>query len=257
LAILTVYKPLLISPVSKTIKAGDSVVFSASGGVPSPNYDFYVNSVLEGSSSGGWTYTFTLADTFVVEADDSLGNRAVATVTALVAGGDLGIAVDQNFVLQDGSINVKVINPTGSHTLSTDPPGVGSFNDSNAMSTTYNAPSSETVVTIYVHDSVGRTAEATVHVLSSVPDSLSLSPSSAVIALGDTRTLTASGGVTPYTFWVEGDGSWTPNATNPKEVLYHAPYYETKALVWIEDTIGNKATATIKVSSLPLLLVAW
>ncbi|UCF96603.1 MAG: hypothetical protein JSV89_15700 [Spirochaetaceae bacterium] len=247
-AILTVFKPLILSPTSTTVKTGDSVNFSARGGVPSPNYDFYVNNVLEGSSPADWTYTFSLDGTFSVEAVDSLANRSVATITVLAFGGDLAIAVEQNYVPQGGSITVEAINPVGTHTFSIEPPGVGSFNDPNAITTTYNAPRIETVVTIVVEDSSSQTAAATVHVLSYVPDPLSLSPSSSIVDLGNSRTLMASGGFTPYTFWLEGDGMLTPHNLDSDKVFYHAPYYETTAWVWVEDAIGNKAKSMVNVN---------
>lgn len=244
---LTIYKSLDMSPTSKTVEVGSSVTFNASGGVPAPNYDFYVNDVLEGSSSGGWSYTFAAEDTYTIEVVDSLGNRAVATVTALAVGGDLGIDVEEHYVQKNGSITVTVINPAGAHTFSTDPPGVGSFDDPTAVSTAYNAPSTETVVTITVQDSTFSTAEAIVHVLGGVPGPLIVSPSASVIGQGETRALTVVGGVAPYTFWVEGSGSWTAHETVANKVVYHAPDYPTTASVWVEDSIGNIGKATMNV----------
>ena len=130
---ITVFAPISLSPTVKSIVVGDAIDFSVSGGVPDPNYDFFVNGSLEESTPGSWSHPFSTEGTYTVEAVDSLGNSAIATITV---DEHLAVVVEDNWVLKGGSITVTVVNATGAHELSTDPPVTGSFDDPQAASRT-------------------------------------------------------------------------------------------------------------------------
>jgi hypothetical protein len=238
---VTVFAPISISPAVKTIGETDLVSFGVLGGAP--NYEFYVNGNLEGSSSGTWSYVFATEGSYTVEAVDTLGNTAVSMITVE---GHLAIVVDEPWVLTSGSINLRVINPTGAHTLSTDPPGIGSFDDNTAVSTTYHAPDAETVVTIKVEDDAPATATIDLYVVSAPPEPVAF-PTSMTVLVNQEVQLTATGGIEPHTFWLIGEGSLSPHPVQEFRIRYLAPDSPTTAYVWVQDALGRQAKTTINV----------
>jgi hypothetical protein len=247
--IITVFAPISLSPAVKTIEEGDTVNFTASGGVPAPDYNFYINSNPdpEDSTLGSWSHTFSIEGTYVVEAADSLGSSAIATITVVAAGGELAIEVADTWVLTGGSITVTAINSTGSHSFSTDPPDEGTFDDATAMTTTYHAPDTETVVTIKLEDSGANTATVEIHVVDSAPNPLAFPTSITVLVNEKEKQLTAIGGIEPHTFWLVGEGSLSPHPVQENRIRYNAPSFPTTAYVWVQDALGRQAKATVHV----------
>ncbi len=250
---LTVFKALKmdLNPESTTIEAGNSITFTVSGGVPDPDYDFYVNDVWKASASPSWSYTFTFEGSYTVIAEDSLGNRAVATITVFPAG-DLSIDVAQNWVETDSTIDLTAVNLIGTPEFSiigsTSTPA-GSILNPTAPTATYEAPASKTVVTIQLKDSFDDdTTTVEIHVVSEEPTPLNF-PSQVTIETDDDEgaTLTVTGGISPYSFWLVGDGDLVDHPVHPHKIKYYPPDFVTTAYIWVEDAIGQQKTATIYV----------
>lgn len=245
--IVTVFAPISLSPAVKTIKEGDTVIFIATGGVPDPNYDFHVNGVPEGTSSGNWPYQFSAEGSYVVEAVDSLGNSAIATITV---DEHIAIDVEDTWVVTGGSIDVTVVNPKGAHTFTIDTQGsqaeVGWLENPENVTATYHAPDAETVVTIKVDDSEANTAAFEIHVVSSAPEPLAF-PTTVTVLVNQEVQLTAIGGIEPHTFWLVGEGSLSPHPIQEYRIRYHAPSFPTTAYVWVEDVLGRQVKATVQV----------
>jgi len=222
---------------------GDTVNFTATGGVPDPDYDFYVNSDPADSTPGNWSHTFSTEGTYIVEAVDSLGNSAVATI---FVDGRLAIEVVDTWILKGESLTVTALNPTGSHSFSTDPPGEGTFDDPTAVITTYHAPNTEMVVTIKLEDSEANIATVDIHVLSVSPEPLAF-PTTLTVLVNQEVQLTAIGGIEPHTFWLVGEGSLSPHPVQEHRIRYHAPGFPTTAYVWVQDKLGRQAKATVHV----------
>jgi hypothetical protein len=115
----------------------------------------------------------------------------------------------------------------------------------------YNAPSSESVVTIKLHDDVRGDLLFDIYVLENEPPDLTF-PSTRTIERGDSTVLTASGGVNGYDFRLEGSGSLNQFFLLDRKIRYEAPWwapggFPTTALVYVEDGLGRQQVATITV----------
>jgi len=187
---------------------------------------------------------------FIVDVSDSLGNSSVAMVKVLDVGGPLTISPEVTYVLKDDTVVFTAYNYDPlSYSFSVQPPGAGTITSTTPA--TYTAPSFETVETIVLSDDV-TTVTAKVHVLSSDPPPLSISPVSfgENLEYGETVTFTASGGFPPYTFWLEYDGAHgTLVKINDTQALYTAPNANTVDWVWVKDVLGNKERVKTKVSA--------
>jgi len=244
---ITVFAPISLSPAAKTVEEGDSVDFIATGGLPDPDYEFYVDGDPKGTSTGSWLYQFIAEGTYTVEAVDSLGNSAVATITV---DRHLAIEVADNWVLTGGSITVSALNQTSPHTFSIDPPGladeVGWIENPSDVTATYHAPNTEMIVTIKLEDVDDNTTTVDIHVLSASPEPLAF-PTTITVLVNATDQLTAIGGIEPHTFWLVGEGSLSPHPTQEHRIRYNAPSFPTTAYVWVQDELGRQAKATVHV----------
>jgi hypothetical protein len=225
-ATVTIVASLVISPSTATIALGDTKTFSATGGM-SP----YTYSVLSGGGSfSSAVYTPASAGTVVVKVTDSLGDTSDATIT--VNGTltispttvTLGVNDTETFTAAGG------VSPYTYSVLS----GSGSFSGA-----VYTAPSSAGSATVKVTDSLGNTANATI----TINAALAISPSTVTIAVNDTETFSATGGVSPYTYSVAVGGGTISGAT------YTAPGTAGSATVRVTDSLGNTATASVIISA--------
>ena len=246
--VITVFAPISLSPAAKTVEEGDSVDFIATGGLPDPDYEFYVDGDPKGTSTGSWLYQFIAEGTYTVEAVDSLGNSAVASITV---NRHLAIEVADKWVLMGGSTTVTAINQTSPHTFSIDPPGladeVGWIENPSDVTATYHAPNTQMVVTIKLEDSEPSTATVEIHVLSAPPEPLAFPTTMTVLVNATDVQLTAIGGIEPHTFWLVGEGSLSPHPTQEHRIRYNAPSFPTTAYVWVQDELGRQAKATVHV----------
>jgi hypothetical protein len=261
---ITVFTPIELSPAVKTIYVGQEVDFDASGGVPDPNYDFYVDGIFVDTTPGGWSHVFPTEGSYMVEVMDSLGSTAISTITV---DGSMAIGAERNWVVKGNdpdtdpfhSTILTAINQTSPHIFSTEPlvpPSevgwlvVDSFSpyfpytyDETAI---YHAPESEAVVTIQLTDWVGNIATVDIHVLSALPEPL-VFPTAVTVLINEVVQLTASGGIEPHTFSLVGPGALSPHPVQEYRIRYHAPDFPTTAFIWVEDALGRQVKATVYV----------
>jgi hypothetical protein len=127
--------------------------------------------------------------------------------------------------------------------------GGGDINPSTGV---YTAPISAGVSTVLVEDSEGRTAQATITVLT--PSIPIISPAESAVNVGDTLVLVGAGGAPPYTFSVLGPGTVT--VIDASSCRYTPPTSAVDAVVKLSDKNGNAATALISVIAPPVLTIA-
>jgi hypothetical protein len=256
---VTVFAPISLSPAMKTIGINEAVTFTVSGGVPDPDYGYFFSvdgADPVGDADGVWTHTFDTEGSHMVEAEDSLGNTTIATITATSG---LAIDAEQSWVLvltdppdPQSSTNLRAVNQTSAHTFSILDPQTGLpeadgwIENPQLDTATYHAPESEKIVTIELEDVNLATATAEIHVLSAPPQPIAF-PSAATVPVNGQLQLTAVGGVEPHTFRLVGDGSLSPHPNQDYRIRYQAPGFATTAYVWVQDALGTRAKATIYV----------
>lgn len=249
---ITVFAPIELSPAMQNVKVNDTVNFTATGGVPDPVDGYYFSidgSAPESDVDGNWPHAFSTEGRYTVEVADSLGNTSISMITVE---GNLAIDVEEAWVVINGSLDLAVINAVGAHTFSIDTPGtpaeVGEIYNPLSDPATYNAPGVELVVTIKVEDSNTPSSVATVdiHVVTDAPEKLTF-PTTMTVHVNDVVQLTATGGIEPHTFWLEGPGSLSAHPVQENRIRYQAPGYATTAYVWVQDALGRQAKTTVNV----------
>jgi hypothetical protein len=254
--LVTVYKPVRMSPAAVTVDVGTEVNFSVSGGVP--NYELFVDEESKGTTSGNWAYVFSDPGTKTVVAEDSIGNRAVSIVTVT---DELGIEVGRYWVEEGDSLPLIAFNSSGDHVFSiigaTSTP-TGSISDATSNPASYDAPADidddGLVVEIQLLDnSDGETATVNIYVLEDPPLELTFPTQIEVVAGSSETSLTVNGGVpfddpdTPYRFWLEGAGTLNPHPVHGNKIQYTPPDFvpSQSPCVWVEDAVGQRSCATV------------
>jgi hypothetical protein len=191
---------------------------------------------------------------YIVDVSDSLGNSAVALVKVLEVGGPLTISPEVTHVRYGQTVDFTAYNyDPATYSFSVQPPVVGSIGPTaNPDVYRYTTPASgpDAVVTIVLADILAE-VKATVHVLNADPFPLSISPASfgEDLEYGETVTFTASGGLPPYTFWLEYDGAHgTLEEINGNQALYTAPNANTVDWVWVKDALDSMERVKTKVN---------
>jgi hypothetical protein len=220
-----------LSPNASTIIRSGTKVLTVSGGVAPLSY-----SVISGGgtfTSGTMTYTApATATTAQVRVTDALSNTDTVTITVV-----------DNVTISPTAVTLAV-NETQTFTASSGlapyaysiVSGAGSVNASTGV---FTAPASAGTTVVRVTDSLSQTADATVTVVAA----LSISPPSVTLAINNSQTFTAAGGIGPYTYaLVSGTGSITAGG------VYTAPAAAGSAVVKVTDSGGRTANATITVN---------
>lgn len=237
-SVVTISAAISVSPGLLTLAVSNAETFTAAGGKPPYEYEVLSGGGSIGSSTGIYTAPAS-AGTAVIKVTDSLGQSAQANVNINSA---LGISPATLNIAQSGSATFSASGGVESYVFSV-ASGGGQID---AATGVYTAPSSAGSVTVRVTDSRGNTANATVTVLTPVV----ISPSSIALAVGNSETFTASGGITPYSFAIlSGDGS--VDATTGQ---YTAPAAAGSAKVRVTDGIGQVSSADITIH--PALAIA-
>ncbi|PKL08578.1 MAG: hypothetical protein CVV51_08240 [Spirochaetae bacterium HGW-Spirochaetae-7] len=234
---------LEISPSFVSLRAGQKVTLSASGG--SPVYRFVLvggGGTLVDGLDGRAEYTapgsdteaaIRLTDAAGTESEASVLVKSVPPLTIQPSIASLEYGNTQQFV-GSGGLPPYVFSLVS---------GLGSVTAAGL----YTAPASDTVAMVSVEDASGQSSEATV-VVSSAPQPLAINPVSLTIETGTTFTFSASGGTPdvtppPYIFSVSGGGSI---------VLDTGEYTALSVgsdIVTVSDSVAATATATVTVKA--------
>jgi hypothetical protein len=190
-------------------------------------------------SSGAYTTGPRGGVTDTIRVTDNVNNTSNATVNVLST---LAISPAAASVNTGGSQAFSVTG--GSSPYSYSLPSNNSGGAINASSGAYTAGTKGGVAdTVQVTDSAGNTSTASV----TVRGLLAISPTSASVATGATKTFSASGGSPPYTFSLATNNSG--GTINPSSGVYTAG---TKAgvtdTVRVTDAVGSTSNASVTVT---------
>lgn len=109
----------------------------------------------------------------------------------------------------------------------------------------YTAPASAGLATVRVTDAIGQTANATV----SINSALIIAPNALAMYVNGNQTISASGGVSPYTYSITAGGG----SINLSTGSFTAPGTAQSVTVQVTDTLSNTSSATITVVN-PLVI---
>jgi hypothetical protein len=230
-AAVTIKAALTLSPTSKTLAAGGTQTFAASGGVTPYTYSRSAGTGTVDSSTGVYTAPGA-SGTATVLVTDALGNTASASVTVNAA---LAISPSSRTVAVNNTITFGASGGVSTYAYSI-LSGSGTIDSSTGV---YTAPPSAGTDVVRVSDSIGNTSDATV----TVNAGLAISPTSLTLAVNNTSTFSVTGGASPYVFSVSA-GTGTVNASTG---AYTAPAAAGSATVLVTDARGNTASAAVTV----------
>jgi hypothetical protein len=221
---------LVISPLTKNVLNGESISFSATGGIPPYTYSV-VGGVGSINPATGAYVSPNLAAIETVRVEDSAGNRSDSTVT-VIPRLSLGSSV---YLLKNGTKTFSAISGKAPYTYSL-VSGVGSINAATGL---YTAPNTTGDAVVRVTDANSATHEVSVKVY----DFLTISPMLSTIAKNQTLTFSANWGVPPYYYTLRsGVGSLTTSGRYISAVA-------GDAVVRVTDAINNTMDANITVNT--------
>ena len=228
---VTINPALAISPSTYALKISQTNVFTASGGVTP--YSYSVISV-----SGGLGSVDSVNGTFIaagqagvnkVRVTDAVGNTSDATVIInldfSLAAPDLAVGNNGTFTGTGG------IGPYTYGVVS----GGGSIDPSTGV---FTAPATPGTTVIQVTDSAGNTGAFTV----TTHPALAISPTTYSMAVNNTKSFSASGGVAPYVYSVVSGGGSFAGAT-------YTPAGAGAVVVRVTDSLGNTSDASVTVNA--------
>lgn len=224
---------VVISPIAITVSVGNVVNFSASGGSGSYSYSVFSGSGSILSTTGVFTAPIA-AGSATVRVIDSLGATATAIVTINPA---LSISPASQTVAINSVNTFSGSNGVSPYTYSLQA-GTGSVNSSTGA---YTAPGSFGSATVRVTDSIGNTADAAV----TITGPLVIAPTSVTLAVGNSTTLTGSGGTPPLSYSLFSGGGSVVAATG----VYTAGATAGSAVVRVTDSLGATADSNITINA--------
>ncbi len=185
---------LTLSPNSDTVVVGGSLRFNATGGVSPYRWSISDESIAAINPNG--VLTAVAPGTVTVTVSDQQ-NNAVSTGDILVVAA-LAISAAADIVTVGGTLSFSATGGVAPYAWSTSDPTVATIDNRGFLSAV--APGT---ITVTVTDQRANTANSReVRVVAT----LGVSPQRATVAVGNTRTFNATGGVSPYT-WRTSDAS--------------------------------------------------
>jgi hypothetical protein len=248
---------LRFSPATALVPENTDFTFSVLGGF-SP-YEVAVGAALSSRDGTNWVFQGKEitgeSELFTILATDLLGNTATAEVTVYAVSSPLALDVTE-VTLQVGlSWTFTVTGGSGGYVWSVDDVVVDPQPaPDDAYTYLAGVPGNHTVV---VSDSLGLSQAAQVIVVDAPPPNapLTISPTSAAVAVNGTLGFTATGGTGQYTFAVlAGGAGGTIADAKANPVTYTAPAAPGTDTVRVTDD-GSGATldATVSVIAVPAL----
>ena len=222
----TYFAQLALTPGTKALAVNNTASFAVAGGV-SP----YTYAVTSGAISSSGVYSApNTPGSAIVTATDSRGNQATASVTVNAA---LAISPSTKALAVGNTSTFSASGGVPPYTYSVVSVTGGTFNGG-----AYTAPNAAGTYTVRVTDSIANTSAATV----TVNAALSITPGTKTVAVNNSFTLTASGGVGPYTYSAT-NGSVTSNGG-----VFTAPSSSGSSTVTVTDSLNNQATASVTIN---------
>lgn len=235
---VTVVSPVVISPTTMTLAVNNSTTFSATGGVNPYTYSIVSGGGSINISTGVFSAPAT-AGTVVVRVTDSLSQVSNATVTVNAAVSILPASVT---LAVNNTTTFSATGGVSPYTYSI-VTGGGSIN---AVSGVFTAPASAGSVVVRVTDSLLNSSNTTVTVNSAI----AISPAALTLAVNNTTTFSATGGVSPYTYSIVSGGG----SINAVSGVFTAPASTGSVVVRVTDSLLNSADATVTVN--PALVIS-
>lgn len=230
---VTIVDALAISPTSVTLSVNNATTFTGTNGVGSRRFSIASGGGSINASSGAFVAPST-SGTVVVRVTDDFGNAKDATVTVTPA---IAISPSSKTLAVNNSATFTASGGVGPYTFSK-PAGGGSIVAGTGV---YTAPGAAGTATVRVTDSLSNTSDATI----TINAALAISPAAKTLAVGNSHTFSASGGVAPYTYSITAGGG-TINASTG---AYTAPGAAGSATVRVTDSLNNTSDATVTINA--------
>jgi hypothetical protein len=245
-------KPLSVSPSATAVIAGNTVNFSAAGGVGPYVYAFVSGSGTGTIDSTGAFHSIS-PGTAVIRVTDRTGKWVDATVTVQTAALGLTISPASITISVGQSFTFSGMGGTGPYLWTIQTPGSGSPSISpTGVYTAGNTPNTTDIVRLT--DSTAAFVTATVTVKPPVVG-LAISPTAINLSIGGTVTFGAAGGTGPYTWAIQTPGSGVPTIS-PTTGVYVAGNTPGTDVVRLTDSTAAFVTATVTVTPLLPLTIS-
>jgi alpha-tubulin suppressor-like RCC1 family protein len=223
---------LIISPSAAEVVINKTYSFSGAGGTGPYGFEVVAGDGTVNPATGLYTApasagsaTVRVTDTKGATADAAVTIRPVLEITPTTK----TLAVNNTFTFTaTGGIAPRTFTVAS---------GTGTVNSSSGL---YTAPAVAGVATVRVTDADGDTADCAV----TINAVLAISPTSKTLAVGNSFTFTASGGVAPYSFSVASGGGTIDDSSG----FYTAPGTSGVATVRVTDSYGNTADSAVTIN---------
>ncbi|MCT4640889.1 MAG: hypothetical protein N4A33_01240, partial [Bacteriovoracaceae bacterium] len=231
-ATVTVSTPLAISPVSSTIGEGDTINYSAAGGIPPFEYSIVAGSGSIGTSDGVFDATGVSNGSSVVQVRDSSGSTAYASVT-------VNPALSINPAIQTIGYSEQItFSTTGGNAPYTYAilAGDGTIDTNSGL---FTGPASIGSTIVRVTDSSSNTKDAIITIV----DKPQFNSAPTTIATNSSVTFSATNGAPPYNFSISSGGG----SINPTTGVFSAPSSVQSVTIVVTDVNSNTDTVTVSI----------
>ncbi|GIL18537.1 MAG: hypothetical protein BroJett040_22880 [Oligoflexia bacterium] len=226
-----IYPTFNIGSTAPAITTGNTTTISGSGA-----YGGYTYTLVSGPGSVNATtgvYTPAGPGVAVIRVTDAQG---ISRETTLTITDVLAISPSSKTVAVNNSVSFSAsggVAPLVYSIVS----GGGSINSSTGV---FTAPAGSGSVTVRVTDAINNTSDAVM----TVNPALQISPASITLAVNNSTTFTATGGVGTYTYSIQSGGGSINSATG----AFIAPASSGSVTVQVADTLGNTSDAVVTVN---------
>ena len=221
-----------IAPASLSLGVSGTQTFSATGGVSPYSYSIFSGGGSINASTGAFIAPAT-AGSVVVRVTDALSQISGSTVTINAA---LAISPAAPTLAVNGTQTFSASGGVSPYTYSIFSGG-GSINASTGA---FTAPATAGSVVVRVTDSLSNTSSATV----AVNPALAITPTMITLSVNNVTTFSATGGVSPYTYFIFSGGGGIVAATG----VFTAPATAGSVVVRVTDSLSNTSSATVTVT---------
>ena len=230
---VTINSALSITPATVSLAVSAAQTFTSSGGVSPYSYSIVSGGGSIVSATGAFTAP-AAAGSVTVRVTDSLSNISNATVTVL--GSVLISPVTKTLAVN----NLFTFSATGGQTPYSFSivSGGGSMNGATGA---YTAPATTGTTVIRVTDALSQISDSTV----TINSALTISPVTKTLAVNNTQTFLATGGVSPYSYSIVSGGGSIVAATG----VFTAPATAGTVTVRVTDSLSNISNATVTVNA--------